>query len=161
MANPIYASGDFRIVWNSAQITDSMSDGWAEDQFMTVTPNGPLVETSIGASGSMSISKLADQGGVIEVTYMQNAPALKQIDTVAAGLQIVGDASGIPFGGVFTFEDPTGNTPNFLAWNAYLVDKGALTHQKVMGERTVTWNCEKLIFGDPQSIEANISSYLK
>ena len=161
MAIPIYASGDFRITWNSALITGGMSSGLGEDTFLTITPNGPIAETSIGASGDISYSKLADQGGTIELIFKQNAPALKEIDAVAAALQLVGTASGVPFGGVFTLEDPTGAIPNFLAWNTFLVDKGTMTHQKVMGERTITFNCEKLINGDPQSIEANISSYLK
>lgn len=157
MANPIYASGNFKMSWNSV----SMHVGIGNDTFMTVTPNGPLVETSIGADGNMSISTLADQGGVIEMTFMQTAKALSDIDQKAVLSQMVGDAYNVPYVGEFLFEDPTGNNSNFYAHNAVLVDNGSFSHQKVMGERTIKWNCEKLIFGEYDSIKRAMSSYLR
>lgn len=157
MANPIYASGDFKSSWNGI----SFNTGLGNDTFMTVTPNGPIKETSIGADGNMSISKLADQGGVIEMTFMQTAESLTKLDEVAAAEQLVGEFYELPYSGPFLFEDPTGNTDNFYAHNTVLVDNGSFSHQKVMGERTVTWNCEKLIFGNVASIQSAISSYIK
>lgn len=155
--NPIYASGDFRATWNGIKL----SSGWGDDQFLTATPNGPVAETSWGSDGNMSYSKLADQGGVITMTFKQTAEALKDIDKVSAGLQLVGEFYETPFAGFFTFEDPQGNVENFVAYNAVLVDRGAHEHQKVMGERTITWNCEKLIFGTPADIIPVISQYIK
>lgn len=160
MSLPIYASGDFKCSWYGEKI-GNLSAGWGDDQFLTATPNGPIKETSIGASGDMAVSKLADQGGVITMTFKQTAPALKKIDEVSAAEQLVGEFYELPFSGPFLFEDPTGNMDNFVAWDAVLVDVGSHEHQKVMGERTVTWNCSKLIFGNVASITANISSYLK
>jgi len=157
MANPIYASGDFKISWNGT----SLGTGWGDDTFITVTPNGPIKETSIGADGNMSISKLADQGGVIEMTFMQTAEALAKIDEIAAAEMLVGEFYELPFAGFFLLEDPTGNNENFVAYNTVLVDNGSFSHQKVMGERTITWNCEKLILGNYSSIMATMSSYLK
>lgn len=157
MANPIYASGNFKCSWNG----ESLNTGLGNDTFLTVTPNGPLVETSNGADGIMSISTLADQGGVIEMTFMQTSESLAKIDAIAATMQLVGEAYELPFSGYFLFEDPTGNTENFVAYNTVLVDKGSFSHQKVIGERTITWNCEKLIFGNVASIQSAISSYIK
>lgn len=157
MANPLYASGDFTCTWQSI----SLNTGWGEDTFLTVTPNGPIKEVTFGADGNMTPSKLADMGGVIEMTFMQTADALDEIDKIAAAEQIVGELYSTPYSGVFTFSDPTGNMPSFLAWNTVLLDKGVHSHQKVVGERSVTWACEKLIFGDPDSILANISNYVK
>lgn len=161
MANPTYASGNFRMGWNGAILTGGMNTGWGDDQFMAITPNGDLVETAIGADGHMSVSQLADQGGVIEVTFKQTAEALNKIDLVAATQQLMNEIYTGPFLGMFTFEDPLGNVPNFVAWNTVLVNKGAQTHQKVMGERTVTWHCEKLIFGSVDEIKPKILDYIK
>jgi len=154
---PIYASNDFLAEW----YTVDLSSGWGDDTFLTATPNGPIKEVSIGADGNMSVSKLADQGGVITMTFKQTAKALEDIDKIAASEALVGDAYEIPFSGPFTFKDPTGNVNNFFAYNTVLIDKGSHEHQKVMGERTVTFACEKLIFGNPESIQANLSSFVK
>lgn len=155
--NPVYASGDFKCTWNGVKL----NTGWGNDQFLTATPNGPLKDVQIGASGDMSVSKLADQGGVITMTFMQTADALDDIDNIAAAEMLVGEVAELPFAGFFQFEDPTGNTKSFVALNTVLVDRGSHEHQKVVGEQTITWACEKLIFGDPLSIMSNISSYLK
>ncbi len=155
--NPQYASSDFICSWNGKKL----NTGWGEDVFLTVTPNGPLKETKIGADGWMSVSKLADQGGVIEMTFMQTAQALKDIDVISAAEMAVGEAYELPFAGIFAFEDPLGNLDNFVAINTVLVDRGAHTHQKVMGERTITWNCEKLIYSNPASVLENLAAYTK
>lgn len=155
--NPVYASGDFRCTWNGLKL----NSGWGDDQFLTATPNGPLKELQWGADGNLSQSKLADQGGVITMTFKQTAEALKRIDEVAAAEMLVGEFAQLPFAGFFTFEDPSGSVENFVAYNTVLVERGAHEHQKVMGERTITWGCEKLIFGDPATIIANISQYIK
>ena len=154
---PIYASGDFTAGWNGKDL----SSGWGDDQFLTVTPNGPLKETMIGADGHMSVSKLADLGGVITMTFKQTAQALKDIDEVAAIEMAIGDAAQLPFAGEFHFKDPTGNMQNFVALNVVLVDRGTIEHQKVMGERTITWNAETIIFSNPASIKSAVDSFLK
>ena len=155
--NPVYSSGDFKCTWNGTKL----NVGHGNDQFLTATPNGPLKEVTIGADGSMSVSKLADSGGVITMTFMQTAEALTDIDNIAAAEMLVGEFAELPYAGYFQFEDPTGNTKSFVAVNTVLIDRGAHEHQKVIGEQTITWACEKLIFGDPASIMREISSYIK
>lgn len=155
--NPVYASADFKCTWNGA----NLSTGHGNDQFLTATPNGALKEVSMGADGGMSVSKLADQGGVITMTFMQTANALTTIDTITAAEMLVGEAANLPFAGFFIFEDPTGNTKSFVAYNTVITDRGAHEHQKVMGEQTITWACEKLIFGDPASIMGALSDFIK
>lgn len=155
--NPVYSSGDFKCTWNGAKL----NTGHGSDQFLTATPNGPLKEVSIGASGDMSVSKLADQGGVITMTFMQTAEALTKIDEIAASEMLVGEFAELPYAGFFLFEDPSGAAKSFVAFNTVLVDRGSHEHQKVMGEQTITWACEKLIFGDPASIMNQLDSFLK
>lgn len=154
---PVYSSGDFTCIWNGVKL----NVGWGDDQFLTATPNGPLKETMIGAAGDMAVSNLADRGGVITMTFKQTADALDDIDTIAAAEMLVGEAFNLPYAGYFQFFDPLGNNKGFVALNTVLVDRGAHEHQKVMGERTITWNCEKMIFGDPLSIMGQISSFIK
>ncbi len=155
--NPVYDSSNFICAWNGT----TLNTGWGQDVFMTVTPNGPLKETAIGADGWMSVSKLADQGGVIEMTFMQTAQALTDIDIKAAEEMALNEFAKLPFAGIFSFTDPLGNLDNFVAINTVLVDRGSHSHQKVMGERTITWHCEKLIYGNPASIMENIAAYTK
>jgi len=155
---PVYGSGDFKITWNGQSLANG---GLGNDTFLTVTPNGPIKETSIGADGQMSVSKLADLGGVITITFMQTAEGVSKIDEIAAAEMVINEVGELPFAGLFVLEDPTGNCDNFYALNTVLVDRGTIEHQKVMGERTFTFNCEKLIFGDYTSISQNISSYIK
>ena len=154
---PLYASGDFECTWNGV----NLSSGWGDDQFLTATPNGPIKEVVIGADGNMSVSKLADQGGVITMTFKQTAEALNKIDEISAAEQLVGIFYAAPFSGPFTFTDPNGNVNNFVAHNTVLIDNGSHEHQKVMGERTITWACEKLIFGNPADIMREITNYVK
>jgi hypothetical protein len=144
-------------MWNGTKL----NTGHGNDQFLTAIPNGPMKATTIGADGSMTVSKLADTGGVITMTFMQTAKALGDIDIIAAAEMAVQEAFNLPFAGFFTFEDPTGNSKNFVAYNTVLVDRGEESHQKEVGERTITWHCEKLIPGDPASIMREISTFIK
>lgn len=157
MANPAYASQGFLFTWN----TISLNTGWGTDQFLTVAHNGPLKELTFGADGSMTTSQLADQGGVINMTFMQTAKALTKIDEISAAEQLVGAAYVTPYSGLLTFTDPLNSVNSFVAYNTTLLETGSHEHAKVVGERTITWGCEKLIYGNVSSILANISSYIK
>ncbi len=157
--NGNFASGDLTITWNGIKL----NSGWGEDVFFTATPNGPLKEMTIGADGNGTISKLADRGATLELTLVQTAvKQLKDISKIAAAETLVADAAQLPFAGIFTVEDPLGNCANFVCLNATLVDMGSHSFGKTVGERTITWKCDKFIETDSiESVMSNISSYIK
>lgn len=149
-----YASAGISIVYNGMNISEGF-------QGATTSKNNDLQEVSFDLKGRMTISQLANQGGTITITYTQTSESLKKIDAMSSGIQLVSEAYELPFQGILLFDDPTGNTGSFLAYNAVILNTGDEEWGSVVGERQATWSCEKLIYTDnPLDVLANIASYL-
>lgn len=149
-----YASASLNLAWNGIDLSDGLQGAGA-------SKNGDLQEVSFDLKGKMTTSQLANQGGVITATYTQNSETLRKLDTAASGIQKVGANFEVPTQGLLVFEDPVGKTGNFVAWNAVLISTGDEEWGETVGEREVTWACEKLIRHDnPAIVVANIAEYL-
>ena len=151
MAN--YSSAEHTLSWNGIKLSEGYEGS-------SITPNGDLVEVHFDLKGRMHKSRLANQGGVITVTYVQGCESLKKIDDVSSGLQLLGEFYETGFDGIFMFEDPVASN-SFVAWNATLISTGDIENADVIGQRTPTWHCEKLIrTSSPLDVIANIAAYL-
>ena len=149
-----YASSTLTLAWNGIDLSDGL-------QGAGTSKNGDLQEVSFDLRGKMTTSQLANQGGVITATYTQNSETLRKLDTAGALVQKVGESFELPSIGLLVFEDPVGKTGNFVAWNAVLISTGDEEWGETVGEREVTWACEKLIRHDnPATVVANIADYL-
>lgn len=149
-----YASAGINIVYNGMKISEGF-------QGAGTSKNGDLQSVSFDLKGRMTISQLADQGGTVTITYTQTSESLKKIDKMASGIQLVAEGYELPFQGILLFDDPTGNTGSFLAYNSVILSTGDESWAEAVGEREVTWACEKLIYTDnPLDVLANIAAYL-
>lgn len=135
-----------------------LSEGWAEDTFLTITPNSARVEHKAGADGQYTFSKLADKGCTITMTFQDVAYVNDEIAAVAAAQDVIGGTVQIaPFQVV-----DTSGAASFVALNAVLAEVPEITYQKASGERTWTWICEAYILtDDPATVTANIKSYMR
>ncbi|CAH9012527.1 conserved hypothetical protein [Vibrio phage 424E50-1] len=149
-----YASGGITMAWNGEDI----SEGY---QGINLSPKGDLQEASYDLKGKRTLSQLADQSATLTVTYTQTENTVKNLETAASALQLTREFISVPTEGVILFEDPTGNTGSFLAWNVALLSTGDEDWAATVGERTVTFDVEKLIrHKDPASVLSNIAQYL-
>lgn len=149
-----YASSGLTLSWNGIDCSNGL-------QGMTTSKNGDLQEMTFDLKGRATLSQLADQGGVITATYTQTDATLKTLDTAAASVQLMNEFVEVPFQGFLVFQDTTGNTGNFVAVNAAIISTGDETWADVVGEREVTWHCEKLIRSDNVAdVMANLAQYL-
>jgi len=149
-----YASAGISINYNGMDISSGF-------QSANVSKNGDLQEVSFDLKGRMTISQLADQGGTIEIEYTQTDESLKKLDKMGAGVMLVSEFFEIPFQGLMTFKDPTGNTGSFVAFNTVITSLGDESWGNVVGTRTVSFKCERLIRTDnPLDVLANITQYL-
>lgn len=151
----VYDSGAIQFTWNAQKL----HDGWED---ISITPNGPLKTTKFSkGQGKMIISKMANRGAVIEVTYSQTSETLQTINEIEAIEVAINEAASTPFTGAMTFDDPSGSS-SFVALKAVLVDTGSHTYAEEVGERTITWNCETFInCKDPADVLSNLASYVR
>lgn len=148
-----YSSANLTSTWNSIDLSEGLTA-------INFTPNGAYAETTFDLGGQMTMSMLANQGGVLELTYLQTSKTVKKLLGIGAAMQVVGQNANVPYFGLFSLKDPTGNTGQCVAWNTALVADGGETWGETVGERTFTFNCEKLIYSDnPASIAAAIVDY--
>lgn len=150
-----YSSAGINITWNGLKL----SNGYLG---ISVTPNGDTQQLDFDLKGRAVISRLANQGASLELEYRQGSQSLKDLDSVMAGLQLVGEAFELGFQGVLTIDDPTGAVGSFVAVNAVLANMGDETIGETVGSRTATFYCEKLIRTDNVAdVLAKLASYLE
>ena len=148
-----YASASHLITWNGL----SLNDGYLG---ASLTKAGDLQQMDIDLMGNPCVSQLADQSGTYELTLRQGSEALKRIDKIAAGIQLVGDVFEIPFQGIITHSDPI-QGDSFVGWNAILTSVGDTNWAEAAGERTVTFRIAKVINTDnPLDVLANIKGFI-
>lgn len=151
-----YASGGITMAWNGQDISEGYKG-------IDLDPKNNLQEASYDLKGKRTLSQIADQSATLSVTYTQTDNTVKQLETAASALQLTREFIQVPIEGegVIIFEDPTGNTGSFVAWNVALTSTGSESWAASVGERTVTFDVEKLIrHEDPASVLANIAQYL-
>lgn len=155
----IYEAGAIDVSWAPSGVSVDLTSGWAEDTFLTITPNSARVEHTAGAGGQYTFSKLADKGCTITMTFQDVAPVNKQLAKVSAAQDAFGGS--IPMA-PFIVVDNTGDSAHFVTFNAVLTEVPEIGFQKASGERTWTWVCESYIMtDDPTTVKAAKDSYVK
>jgi len=154
MSLPTYESGNVTVTW----FTEDLSSGWAEDTFLTIEPLEARNSTTFGADGQMAVSKMANRGATITMTFQQTAQVNKNLANIYAVQDKIGGA--IPFA-PFTVIDNTGGSTHFVALNAVLTEVPTQTFGNTIGEKTWVWVCESYLQAeDPATITAALSEYL-
>lgn len=148
-----YEAGNVAVNWNGL----NLSYGWAEDTFLTITPNSARVEHKVGADGTYTYSKLSDKGCTITMTFTDVSTMNNSIAAIAAAQDAFG--GDIPIAS-FEVIDLTGDAAGFVALNVVLTEIPEMSYQKASGERTWTWVAETYIAtNDPTTITASINKY--
>lgn len=159
MALQTYSSKDVYVTWSAGGKTVNLSKGWAEDTFLTIEPLADRNTATFGADGQMCISKGANKGATITMTFQQTANANKSIAAIAAAQDLLGSTA--PYG-LFTVTDTVGDSANFIARNAVLTQVASNDFGNTVGEKSWTWICESYILAeDPATVLAEIDSYIK
>ncbi|AUR92156.1 hypothetical protein NVP1170O_043 [Vibrio phage 1.170.O._10N.261.52.C3] len=149
-----YESSNITVGWNGL----NLSQGWAEDTFISVTMNSERVTYKAGADGTYTYSKQADKGCTITMTFTDVAPINLEISAMMAAQDLIG--AKLPVS-PFLIIDRTGNSAHFLASNAVLTEVSDVEFGASSGERTWTWVCETFIASnDLSSITSNLKGYL-
>ena len=149
----VYSSADLVVNWNGL----NLARGWAEDTFLTIEPNAERINYTVGADSQIAPSKNANKSATITVTYQQNAPVLKDIAKVMAGIDILGgDLPVSPF----YVEDPN-NATYFITANAFVTEVPTNEFGASQGERSFTFVCESyLLSDDPSTITSQFGDYI-
>lgn len=117
--------------------------GFAEDTFVTVSRNSPNTSMSVGADGSVGLTKMADRTGTIEITLMQTSETHRYL----GGIQNLQDFGERLFRANMTITDPSGG---FIckALNVHLMEPPEVSLGSDQNEKTWTFYAEQLIFTD-------------
>ena len=154
MPTQTYASAEVDITWNGLDL----ARGLAEDSFLTIEPLEARNTTTFGADGQMVVSKMANRGATITMTFQQTSQVNKDIANIYAAQDKIGGK--IPFA-PFTVIDNSGGSAHFVALNAVLTEVATQSFGNTVGEKTWVWVCESYLQAeDPATITAALSDYL-
>lgn len=149
-----YEAGAVSVNWSGVDL----SEGWAADTFLTITPNSDRVEFTAGAGGQGTFSKIADKSCTITMVFQDVATVNKKISALSGAQDAIG--ASLPVA-PFTVIDKTGKSVHFAALNAVLTAVPEISFGRASGERTWTWVCESYIMAeDPATITAALADYL-
>jgi len=146
---PAYSPKDVNISFNGIAIT-----GFAPDSFIRLSRNSDMLGETVGAAGELSLTKIADRTGSIEIELMQTAETNRLLSALALATE-----NGGPIAvGSLIIQDPSGSVLA-TALNAYLkafpdVELGA-------DQNTKTWmfGCETLEYtSTPAGTESGIDT---
>lgn len=131
---PSYSPKDVKVSFNGIAIT-----GFAPDSAIRLRRNSPIIKNTVGMAGDLSITRIADRTGEIEIELMQTAESNLDLSALAHSIELGGP---IPVGAMLV-QDPSGSVLA-TALNAYLmmhpdIELGADQNSKVW-----TFGCEIL-----------------
>lgn len=155
---PIYEAANIDVAWGVGAVALDLTEGLADGTFLEVAAINDMLEETFGASGEMSISKLAGKGGTITLTVKQTAPVNLKLAKIASA-QMKKGAPVIP--APFLVEDKTSGSAHFIALNAVLKSQPTHSFDASMGEKSWVWVCESFIpTDDPVTTLAEITAYI-
>lgn len=96
-----YAPQEVKIAWGGFPIT-----GFADGEFVTITPNSDLTDEVIGAQGDVALTKIANWTGTVTFTLLQNADCNVYLSNLYFGQQKAKDIIRENL----TITDPSGST---------------------------------------------------
>jgi hypothetical protein len=102
MANiKTYAPQNVNISWGGVPFY-----GFADGEFVTVTPNSDLTDEVVGAQGDVALTKIANWTGTVTITLLQNADTNLYLSNIYSAQQRAADIVRENM----TIVDPSGST---------------------------------------------------
>ena len=132
-----YSPKDVSVSFNGIAIT-----GFAPDSFIRAKRNSDVLKETVGAAGELSLTKIADKTGEIEIELLQTSES----NLALAALLLAQEFGGglIPVGEIIIL-DESGSIP-VLAHNAYLKMAPEMDLGADQNSRTWTFGCEELVY---------------
>jgi hypothetical protein len=96
-----YAPQNVKIAWGGFPLT-----GFADGEFVTITPNSDLTDEVIGAQGDLALTKIANWTGTVTITLLQNSECNLYLSGIYAAQQRAADIVRA----TMTITDPSGST---------------------------------------------------
>jgi hypothetical protein len=96
-----YAPQAVRIAWGGFPLS-----GFADGEFVTVTPNSDLTDEVVGAGGDVALTKIANWTGTVTITLLQNAETNLYLSNIYYAQQRADDIVRENL----TIVDPSGST---------------------------------------------------
>jgi hypothetical protein len=118
--------------------------GFAPDTYITVSRNSPNSNSSVGADGSVGLTKVADKTGTVEVTLMQTSATHRYLSAVQAA-QDVDDANLVR--GNMSIIDPSGGFI-CIAQGVHIMQPPEVSLGSDQNPKTWTFFAERLIYTD-------------
>lgn len=147
---PAYSPKDVNISFNGFAIT-----GYATDSFVRLRRNSDLLNETVGASGELSLTKIADRTGEIEIELMQTSESNLLLSAVALATENGGPVTT----GVLMIQDPSGSVLA-VALNAYLKALPEVELGAEQNSKTWMFGCEILEYSStPAGYDAGTTGF--
>jgi hypothetical protein len=142
-----YSPQSVRIAWAGVPIT-----GYADGEFVTITPNSDLTDEVVGAAGDVALTKIANYTAMVTVTLLQNAESNLYLSNIYAAQQRADDIVRENL----TIVDPSGSTL-YECRDAHLKTAAPVTLSDGQNAKTWTWFVSNMI---PVSSNSEITQAL-
>lgn len=148
---PVYSPKDVAISFNGIAIT-----GVAPDSFVRLRRNSDLLGETVGAAGELSLTKIADRTGEVEIELMQTSGSNLLLSAVALATENGGPVTV----GVLMIQDPSGSVLA-TALNAYLKSLPEVELGADQNSKTWTFGCEVLEYtSTPPGVNSGFTGFV-
>lgn len=147
---PAYSPKDVAISFNGIAIT-----GFAPDSFVRLRRNSALLGETVGAAGELSLTKIADRTGEVEIELMQTSASNLLLSAIALATENGGPVTV----GVLMIQDPSGSVLA-TALNAYMKSFPEVELGAEQNSKTWTFGCEVLEYtSTPPGVDAGTQGF--
>jgi hypothetical protein len=126
--------------------------GFADGEFVTITPNSDLTDEVVGAQGDVALTKIANSTGTVTVTLLQNAETNLYLSNIYAAQHEANDIVRENM----TIVDPSGSTL-YECRDTHLKTAAAVTLSDGQNAKTWTFFVSKMV---PVSSNSEITQAL-
>lgn len=149
---PSYSPKDVHISFDGVAIT-----GFAPDSFIRMRRNSDLLGETVGSAGELSLTKIADRTGEVEIELMQTAESNLLLSGVAHAIENGGPITV----GVLMIQDPSGSVLG-TALNAYIKSHPEVELGSDQNSKTWIFGCEVLEYtSTPAGHDAGYTGFTK
>lgn len=149
---PSYSPKDVKISFNGIAIT-----GYAPDSFVRLRRNSDILGETVGAAGELSLTKIADRTGEVEIELMQTSES----NLLLSGIALLTENGGPITVGVLMIQDPSGSVLA-TALNAYIKSHPEVELGADQNSKTWTFGCEILEYSStPAGHDAGYTGFTK
>lgn len=132
-----YSPKDVSVSFNSIAIT-----GFAPDSFIRLRRNSDVLTETVGSAGELSLTKIADKTGEIEIELLQTSESNLALSALLLETEFGGGL--IPVGEIIILDESGSNTT--VAHNAYIKTAPEIELGAEQNSRVWKFGCEELVY---------------